>query len=139
MNRSDRKGFTFVEIMTAMALFAVLVLIAWGKYNNTFKHRALEATMITDLRNLTTAQELFYELNLTYSTNLAALEIHPSPESQIYITEAGPAGWAAWNEIDGSPKRCEIFVGGDSTAPLGFAAASERIVCEESEQSSVGS
>lgn len=139
MNRSDRKGFTFVEIMTVMALVAVLVLIAWGKYNSTFKHRALEATMIIDLRNLTTVQELFYELNHTYSTSLTALEIQPSPESQISITEAGPSGWAAWNEIDGSPKRCEIFVGGDTTAPLGFATTSERIVCDESEQSSVGS
>lgn len=121
-----------------MALLAVLVVIAWGKYNSTFVHRALEATMITDLRNLTTAQELFYEVNLTYTTDLDLLGMRPSPKSTLHIVAAAPGGWSAWSEIDGTPKRCEIFVGTDVTAPLGIAGSSERIVCDEPEREAIG-
>ena len=42
MRRNDTSGFTFVEIMTALALLAVLTVIAWGKFSKSYDE-ALEA------------------------------------------------------------------------------------------------
>lgn len=123
-----RGGFTFVEIMTVLALIAVLVVIAVGKYNKSYE-KALRATMIHDLRNTATAQELYYRLYQTYANDITLVDIEPSPKSTIYITDSSPQGWAGWNEIQRSPERCELYVG-NSSPPLGFATTSERITCQ---------
>lgn len=124
-----RGGFTFVEIMTVLALIAILVVIAVGKYNKSYE-KALRATMIQDLRNTTTAQELYYRLYQTYAPNISLVDIEPSPKSTIYITDSSPQGWSGWNEIERSPERCELYVG-NSSPPLGIATTSERIACAE--------
>lgn len=128
MERTGKRGFTFVEIMTAMALLAVLVVIAWMKFNRAHE-KALRATLVSDLRNLATVEELYYRLHRAYTTDLGLLSIDPSPRSKIYITAADAVGWAAWNEIDGTDEQCEFYVGKTHTAPLGFATTSEKIVC----------
>ena len=128
MKRTGKDGFTFVEVLAALALLAVLIVISWGKFNKSYEN-ALEATLLTDLRNLATAQEIYYREHVTYTTDLAALRISPSPKSQITISAADARGWAAWNRIDQPPKQCEVYVGKAHSAPLGFATSSERITC----------
>ncbi len=123
-----RRGFTFVEIMTVLALIAVLVVIAVGKYNTSYE-KALRATMIHDLRNTATAQELYYRLYQTYANDISLVDIEPSPRSTIYITQSTPQGWSGWNEIQRSNERCEMYVG-NATSSLGFATTSERIFCQ---------
>ncbi len=123
-----RNGFTFIEIMTVLALIAVLVVIAVGKYNKSYE-KALRATMIHDLRNTATAQELYYRLYQTYANDISLVDIEPSPKSSIYITQSTPQGWSGWNEIQRSNERCELYVGNASSS-LGFATTSERIFCQ---------
>ena len=127
MRTRGRNGFTFVEIMTVLALLAVLVAIAWGRFNKSYV-RALEATMVSDLRNLITAQELYYRLAYTYAPDISLLNITPSSKSDIHITESTPRGWAAWNEIERAPKNCEVYIG-DATPAIGIATESSRIFC----------
>ncbi len=115
--------------MTVLALIAVLVVIAVGKYNKSYE-KALRATMIHDLRNTATAQELYYRLYQTYANDISLVDIEPSPKSTINITDSSPQGWSAWNEIERSPERCELYVG-NSTSALGIATISERIACEQ--------
>ncbi len=127
MKHHDTTGFTFVEVLTALALLAVLAVIAWGRFSRSYEH-ALKATMVSDLRNLATAQELYYRLKFTYATNVSDVDVSPSPKSTITITEATPTGWAAWNEMEGTNARCELYVG-NASPPLGYAPDSEQIAC----------
>ena len=130
MRRKGKQGFTFVEVMTALALLAVLVVIAWGKFSQSYE-KALRATLMSDIRNLATAQELYYRLHLYYANDISLVDIDPSPKSTVHITEAHNLGWAGWNEIERTPEKCEIYVGKDVTSPLGLANTSEKIGCGE--------
>jgi prepilin-type N-terminal cleavage/methylation domain-containing protein len=127
MRTRGKIGFTFIEIMTVLALIAVLVAIAWGRFNRSYE-RALEATMISDLRNLMTAQELYYRPAQTYAPDISLINIAPSPRSSIHITESSPMGWAAWNEIERALKKCELYIG-NATPAIGIATESARIFC----------
>jgi len=128
MRRGDAKGFTIVELLTVMALIAVLVAIAWGRFNKSHE-KALEATMLTDLRNLMTGQELYYRLHQTYAPDISLVNIEPSPRSAIHVTDSNPMGWAAWNEISGASKTCGVYIG-TATPPQGFVTTSSRIFCD---------
>jgi prepilin-type N-terminal cleavage/methylation domain-containing protein len=129
MKRSrGNHGFTFVEILTVLLLIAVLVTIAWSRYQRSFE-KALVATMVSDLRNTTTAQELYHRLHQTYAPDIGLLRIDPSPKSRITVTEATTRGWAGWAEIERAPERCEIYVG-VAASPLGIASDSEQIGCQ---------
>ncbi len=130
MRHTGRDGFTFVEMLTAIALLAVLVVIAWGKFTTSFEE-VLEATMISDLRNVATAQEVYYRNHVTYTADLAALTISPAPTSEIVIVSADVRGWAAWNRTDNTLLRCEVYVGNGHAAPLGFAETPEQITCDK--------
>lgn len=125
------RGFTFVELLVALAVLAILVVIAWGKFNRSYDE-ALETTMISDLRNLATAQELYYRNHLTYSNTVDQLDIQPSPSSQISITSANPTGWSAWSQMERTLARCEVYVGDGHSAPLGIAESPEQITCGKS-------
>jgi prepilin-type N-terminal cleavage/methylation domain-containing protein len=128
MKIKDNGGFTFVEVLTVLLLIGVLVTIAWTRYDRSYE-KALVATMMSDLRNAATAQELYHRLHLTYASDKDLLDIDPSPKSTMHITEATPRGWAGWNEIERAEERCELYVG-DAASPLGIAANSERVACE---------
>ncbi len=128
MKRTGKQGFTFVEIMTALALLAVLIVIAWGKFNTSYE-KALRATMVSDLRNLATAQELYYRIHLYYANDVSLVDIDPSPKSDIHITEAHNLGWAGWNEIERVTEKCELYIGKSVTPALGLATTSEKIFC----------
>jgi len=129
MIRSRGKhGFTFVEILAVILLIAVLVTLAWSRYQRSFE-KALVATMISDLRNTATAQELYHRLHMTYAPNVDLLDIDPSPNSDITITQATARGWAGWTEIERAPERCELYIG-DAVSPLGIASRSEQVSCQ---------
>jgi Tfp pilus assembly protein PilE len=115
--------------MTVLALIAVLVAIAWGKFNRSYE-KALRATLISDLRNTMTAQELYYRIHMTYAPSIDMVDIEPSPQSDIYITESTPLGWAGWNEIERSTEKCEVYIG-NATPALGIATTSSKIVCQK--------
>jgi prepilin-type N-terminal cleavage/methylation domain-containing protein len=131
MRRNYISGFTFVEVMTALALLAVLTVIAWGKFSKSYD-QALEATMMSDLRNLATAQEIYYREHMTYADDLTLVSdnMNPSPKSAITIADAHASGWAAWTRMDATDERCELYVGRDVSSTLGYATAPERIACD---------
>ncbi|NIW35154.1 MAG: hypothetical protein GWN32_00815 [Gemmatimonadetes bacterium] len=124
------RGFTFFELLALLGLLAALVIIAWGKFNASYEE-SVRTTLISDLRNLATAQEIYYRNNLTYASELHLLEIEPGATSQIEIGSADSSGWSAWNTLGSALTRCEVYEGDGHAATLGIATSPEQISCED--------
>lgn len=126
----EERGFTLVEIVAVMLILGVLVAFAWLKWNNSHE-KALEATLVSDMRNLALVQEIYYRDHGVYAASAAEISVllDPSPRSTLHITDASNLGWAGWNEIEGAEKNCEYYVGSGMTSPLGIATSSERVAC----------
>ena len=64
-NQRSQGGFTLIELLIVVVVISVLAGIAIPKFSNT-KGKAYTSAMITDLRNLTSAQEAFFSDSSTY-------------------------------------------------------------------------
>jgi prepilin-type N-terminal cleavage/methylation domain-containing protein len=89
MNR--RKGFTFVELMVALLLFAALTAMAVPRFRQ-YKTRAYIATMQSDLGNLKIAQESYWAEHQQYATDTSSLELHISTNVAISISSQDVLG-----------------------------------------------
>ena len=123
---TGRRGFSLIELMLVVVIIGVLAALAIPKYSNT-KQKAVRTTAITDLRNLATAQNVYFSENNVYGgvADTAAMRFSPSKgNTGLSITLAGaPAGTTGWNatlDIAGGQK-CGIFVGA-ATRPVGMPA-----------------
>ena len=79
---SGRKGFTLIELLIVVVIIGILAAIAIPKFANT-KQKAVKASMVSDLRNLATAQEAFYadssSYATTYGTTIATGQVNFAP------------------------------------------------------------
>src|SRR5262245_3935187 len=97
----NRKGFTLIELLIVVVIIGILAAIAIPKFAST-KQKAYLASMKSDLRNLTTAQEAFYadstKYATTYGTTIGAGQVNfaVSQNNVLTISSASSAaGWAA--------------------------------------------
>ncbi|GMV08424.1 MAG: hypothetical protein ABS52_01890 [Gemmatimonadetes bacterium SCN 70-22] len=110
--RMRRSGFTLIELLIVVVIIGVLAAIAIPKFQNT-KGKANLAALKSDLRNLATAQEAYFYQNSTYTSNLAALNLQPSPGVTFTFGTANAAGWSASvTHPQAFPITCALFMGG---------------------------
>jgi hypothetical protein len=84
------------------------------------RERAYRAALRSDLRNLVTAQEVYFADHLTYAPSLAALGSLFSPSTDVTLTimASSATGWSAVGVHERRPDaRCGIFIG-DATPPF---------------------
>ena len=109
-----RKGFTLIELLIVIVIISILAAIAIPKFGST-KEKAYVSKMISDLRNLATAQEAYVTDNLIYYAGVVpggGLIYGPSPGVTIVINEGTNAGWAATASYPGLTTRtCALFSG----------------------------
>jgi prepilin-type N-terminal cleavage/methylation domain-containing protein len=107
-------GFTLIELLMVVVIIAVLSSIALPKFTST-KEKAYVSKMISDLRNLATAQEAYSTNNLMYyggTIPSPALVYNPSPGVTIVINQATNAGWAATASfLPHTTRTCALFSG----------------------------
>jgi len=117
---SNRKGFTLIELLIVVVIIGILAAIAIPKFANT-KQKAVRSSMISDLRNLATAQEAFYadstKYATTYGTTIGAGQVNFAPSQGNVLTisnSSNGAGWAATMTAQGynaGASHCGVYVG----------------------------
>ena len=80
---TDEKGFTLIELLIVIAIIGILASIAIPTFA-TYRTRAYDSAVISDLRNAATAQEAYYIDYDTYAPNVANLE---APPYNLFFTD----------------------------------------------------
>jgi prepilin-type N-terminal cleavage/methylation domain-containing protein len=128
--RSWQQGFTLIELLVVVVVIGILAAIAIPKFANT-KEKALVAAMKSDLRNVASIQETYWNQNQTYYAGVipnVAFNFVPSPGVTVTIINSTAAGWSA--QATGLPvttTQCFIFYG--TTPPVPPATADAAVAC----------
>src|SRR5262249_10518740 len=129
-DRRSQEGFTLIELLIVVVIIGVLAAIAIPKFANT-KGKAYTSAMISDLRNLTTAQEAFYSDSSTYfNGSIPTLGFMAQPSGGVSLTlqNVSGTGWSALATHISTPRTCAIYFG--SAAPLAPATREGVPMCD---------
>ncbi len=104
-------GFTLIELLIVVVLIGILAAIAIPKFSAT-REKAFVASMKSDLRNLASLQELYYDESFSFGSDLNGLGFTGSEGVSISVAEATGSGWSAVATHVGLPSEsCAVFHG----------------------------
>lgn len=126
--KSERRGFTLIELLIVVVIIGILAAIAIPKFSAT-RERAFRAAMMTDLKNLASLQEVYYNDNLTYGGTLADVGGLASDGVTVTIGTANTVGWSATATHVGltGGQACAVFHG--SAPPVAPATVESVVTC----------
>ncbi len=117
-----REGFTLIELLIVIVIIGILAAIAIPKFGAT-REKAYEKAMMSDLRNLSAQQELYYS-DLAHAYQYAPTEVvapgTPSTNMPDFATSAGvtvtigtptATGWSATATHVATDINCAVAVG----------------------------
>ena len=111
LHAKRRRGFTLIELLIVVVIIGVLASIAVASFR-TVKQKSYVAVLKADLRNLAVAQEMYFEANRAYTSNLASLQFNPTRGVDFQFTTVTPTGWEAIATHNGAdPRICSMFYG----------------------------
>jgi len=112
-----REGFTLIELLIVIVIIGILAAIAIPKFGKT-REKAYFKAMMSDLRNLQSAQEVYYSTpvnNYTYASTTSALgDYSVSSGVTVTLSNTGRTGWAATAThaaLVSASQGCGIYVG----------------------------
>ena len=122
-----RSGFTLIELLIVVVIIGILAAIAIPKFGAA-RTKAYRAAMMADLQNLAHQQEVYHNINFTFSDDMTALEAVETDGVTVTINEADGTGWAATAVHSAvSGEQCGIYHG-DATAANGAPASQPSVV-----------
>jgi prepilin-type N-terminal cleavage/methylation domain-containing protein len=92
-----RKGFTLIELLIVVVIIGILAAIAIPKFANT-KNKAYKTAMVSDLRNLVTAEEAFFSDSGKYTATIdtaTGVKFSASTSVTVKINNPGTGYWSA--------------------------------------------
>ena len=122
-----KRGFTLIELLIVVVTIGILAAIAIPKYSGV-RDKAFVSSMKSDLKNMATQQEVYYNANYTFGSSFSDLEVVTSKGVTITINEATAGGWAATAVHGGLVGAQCGFYHGDATAVNGSPAAAQSVV-----------
>jgi prepilin-type N-terminal cleavage/methylation domain-containing protein len=123
----SRSGFTLVELLIVVVVIGILAAMAIPRFQST-KGKAYLASVKSDLKNLSTAEEAFFYEHRTYSTDLDSLKAVASHGDLLIVVNATANGWAATAYNPNSwPHTCALFYG--SVSAVAPATTEGEIAC----------
>jgi prepilin-type N-terminal cleavage/methylation domain-containing protein len=128
-----RKGFTLIELLIVIVIIGILAAIAIPKFSKT-REKAYFKAMQSDLRNLTSQQEIYYSVpanSYTYAAAVASLtDFAPSTGVTVAVTTSSNQGWGATasHAALATTQTCAVFSGTVGTVP-GPATTAGIIAC----------
>lgn len=127
MNK-QQNGFTLVELLVIMVIIGILAAIALPKLTGA-RDKAFVASMESDLRNLSSSQELYHADHQVYTDDLAAITARVSQGVTIDVVEFNNTSWSAVATHAGTPRTCAVF-NGDDVAAVAPATTQGVITCD---------
>src|SRR5206468_9182388 len=122
-----RSGFTLVELLIVVVVIGILAAIAIPKFQST-KGKAYLASVKSDLKNLSTAEESFFYEHRAYTNDLDSLKAVSSHGVILIVVNATANGWAATAYHPNSwPHTCALFYG--AVAAVAPATIEGEIAC----------
>jgi prepilin-type N-terminal cleavage/methylation domain-containing protein len=85
-----RRGFTLIELLVVVAIIGILAAAAIPTFGR-IKQRSFDSQIRADARSVADAQELYYNDQGTYASDVGDLAFTPSPGSVISVG-AGNSG-----------------------------------------------
>jgi len=130
-NRSQERGFTLIELLIVVVIIGILASIAIPKFSAA-RERSYMATVILDLKNFASQQEIYHGNNTNYASNVAAIaNMTTSDGVNITVNQSDPRGWAATGWHDAIPTRqCGIYYGVASAGNATPATTAGVISCQ---------
>ena len=116
--QTRRIAFTLIELLIVVVIIGILAAIAIPKFSNT-KGRAYIASMKSDLRNLASAMEGYFNDNAsTYATTTTDLNtgFRSSTGVTVVLGAVTRTSWSATATHTASPKTCTITLGGTGSS-----------------------
>jgi type IV pilus assembly protein PilA len=127
---TGRQGFTLIELLIVVVIIGVLAAIAIPKFTNT-KEKAIVAAMKSDLRNVASVQEAYWNQNQTYYAGVipnASFGFIPTAGVTVTIINSTAAGWSAKaTAVPLTASQCFIYYG--TTPPVPPAKADAAVAC----------
>lgn len=124
------RGFTLIELLIVVVIIGILAAIAIPKFQDT-KGKGFAASLKSDLRNLSAAQEDYFYYNETYASSAASLaaNLNSSRGVVLTITEGTGRGWSATATHPlAAPIICAVYYG--QAAPVSPATAEGQVACQ---------
>ena len=111
MTRHEKQGFTLIELLIVVVIIGILAAIVIPKFSAT-REKAFRSTMMSDLKNLASQQEVYFNETYSYAPSLTLAQSIASKGVTITINENSGTGWSATAEHSGAPgQHCGIYHG----------------------------
>jgi len=128
MERNEQ-GFTLIELLIVVVIIGILASIAIPKFQSV-RTKAYVAAMKSDLKNLATQQEVYYNTAFAFASTLTAAQTTSSEGVTLTINEATGTGWSATaTHAALSGAQCGIYHGNAAAAGGSPASAPSLVGC----------